>query len=165
VNILEIGSGNFRSKNASVATDIKRYKDIDMVCDAHFLPFKNDSFDSVLMFEVLEHVESPIRVIREIRRVLEDKGILVFSFPNVYYFRHILKWIFKGKASSVSKEHISSWSLAESTNLLNLNGFAIVHHELLDYQRHNKSSKIANLLPRITKHSLRIIAEVNKNVM
>ncbi|MFP4162453.1 MAG: class I SAM-dependent methyltransferase [Chitinispirillaceae bacterium] len=54
------------------------------------LPFKANSFDIVVMCEVIEHVEDPDKVLREIRHILNDSGHLIISFPNylhlLYFF-------------------------------------------------------------------------------
>ncbi len=52
------------------------------VLDCQYLPFKNQSFDNVILTEVLEHTLSPLRVLEEIRRVLTDDGRLILSVPN-----------------------------------------------------------------------------------
>lgn len=44
-------------------------------------PFPNNAFDCVLCTEVLEHVESPEKVIQECSRVLVKDGILLLSIP------------------------------------------------------------------------------------
>ncbi|HUK37608.1 MAG TPA: class I SAM-dependent methyltransferase [Methanomicrobiales archaeon] len=49
--------------------------------DIGSLPFRDDSVDVVLLFETLEHVPDPIRVLREIGRV--TKRSLVLSIPLV----------------------------------------------------------------------------------
>ena len=46
------------------------------------LPFANDSFDSVVCSEVLEHVDDIDAVISEVGRVLRPGGVLIFSLPN-----------------------------------------------------------------------------------
>jgi O-antigen biosynthesis protein len=50
--------------------------------DIHQLPFDDASFDLVVCFEVIEHVEERDRVLAELRRVLTDDGLLVISTPN-----------------------------------------------------------------------------------
>jgi SAM-dependent methyltransferase len=50
--------------------------------DVRKLPFPDASFDVVVCFEVLEHVDEPERVLDEIRRVLRADGILAVSSPN-----------------------------------------------------------------------------------
>jgi len=49
--------------------------------DIGFLPFRDDSIDVVFLFETLEHVPDPIRVLQEIGRVC--KRSLVLSIPLV----------------------------------------------------------------------------------
>ncbi|MBD3322227.1 MAG: methyltransferase domain-containing protein [Chitinivibrionales bacterium] len=46
------------------------------------IALKDNSFDLVIMCEVIEHVENPDRVLREIRRILHPDGKLIISFPN-----------------------------------------------------------------------------------
>jgi SAM-dependent methyltransferase len=46
------------------------------------LPFADDSFDTVVSFETIEHTADPALFLREIRRVLRPGGELVISTPN-----------------------------------------------------------------------------------
>jgi SAM-dependent methyltransferase len=46
------------------------------------LPFDDQSFDLIVSFETIEHVDDPIRMLSEFRRVLEPEGRLVISTPN-----------------------------------------------------------------------------------
>lgn len=47
-----------------------------------FLPFPDDFFDFVTCYEVIEHVEDPLKVIKELYRVTKPGGVCVFSTPN-----------------------------------------------------------------------------------
>lgn len=47
------------------------------VADAEELPFARDSFDEILLFNVLTHAASPSRVLTEAARVLRPKGSVV----------------------------------------------------------------------------------------
>lgn len=51
------------------------------VADVRSLPFTDDSFDLVVCLEVIEHVDDPGTVIRELARVLGREGVLVISSP------------------------------------------------------------------------------------
>ena len=46
------------------------------------LPFAGDSFDCVLLSEVVEHLEAPHRTVREAVRVLRPGGRLLVTTPN-----------------------------------------------------------------------------------
>lgn len=49
--------------------------------EAEKLPFPDNKFDSLTIIEVLEHLHSPKRAIKEALRVLKPGGTLVASFP------------------------------------------------------------------------------------
>jgi SAM-dependent methyltransferase len=50
--------------------------------DLRKLPFEDDSFDVVISFETIEHVEEPEKALAELDRVLGPEGVLVISSPN-----------------------------------------------------------------------------------
>ena len=53
----------------------------EYVCaDATHLPFKDNSFDVVLCSEVLEHLDSPLKAIKELARA--SKKVIVLTFPD-----------------------------------------------------------------------------------
>lgn len=80
----EIGSGTdeLYSSNAElVGTDIYLSSNIDYLADAHYLPFKDKTFDGVLIQAVLEHVADPCLVVSEIHRVLKKDGFVYAETP------------------------------------------------------------------------------------
>lgn len=50
--------------------------------DAHHLPFRNQAFDLVVIFEAIYYMAQADRVIAECRRVLSDDGVLVLGTVN-----------------------------------------------------------------------------------
>lgn len=46
------------------------------------LPYKDASFDVVTMLAVLEHLDQPMALLREIRRVLAPDGRLILTVPS-----------------------------------------------------------------------------------
>jgi ubiquinone/menaquinone biosynthesis C-methylase UbiE len=50
------------------------------------LPLRSASVDAALCLEVLEHVEDDRAAVRELRRVLRPKGLLIVSVPQTYYW-------------------------------------------------------------------------------
>lgn len=81
-SILIIGSGEVGSAADRLYTaglqvtgiDIYITGSVDVVCDAHYLPFESESFDGVWIQAVLEHVMDPAKVVNEIYRVLKKDG-------------------------------------------------------------------------------------------
>ena len=55
-----------------------------LVGNVSSLPFENGSFDCVVSFETLEHIDSDsqIKFLSEIKRILKPDGILIMSSPN-----------------------------------------------------------------------------------
>ncbi|PDT83347.1 SAM-dependent methyltransferase [Bradyrhizobium sp. Y36] len=82
--LLEVGSGTAHIKEIRsdvVSTDILAFPGIDVVGDAHSLPFANDCFSGVVMIDVLHHLERPIEFLREAGRVLRSGGRLAMIEP------------------------------------------------------------------------------------
>lgn len=65
----------------TILTDVIDAPGIDIVCDAHHLPFEDASFDAVMAVAVLEHVADPNRVAGEIHRVLKHDGLVYSEIP------------------------------------------------------------------------------------
>ncbi|MCP6718270.1 MAG: class I SAM-dependent methyltransferase [Patescibacteria group bacterium] len=89
-----------------IGFDIQPGLKVDVVGDAHNLPFKNEEFDNILCTEVLEHLHSPEIAISEMERVLKRGGKLILTtrfifplhdVPNDYYrfTKYGLKHLFK----------------------------------------------------------------------
>jgi len=50
--------------------------------DAHHLPFKDNSFDVVMLFEAIYYLNHPHKFLAESRRVLKNRGFLLISTVN-----------------------------------------------------------------------------------
>lgn len=48
------------------------------------LPFKNNYFDLVILFDVIEHVNDPVKMMQECKRVLKPSGLLYVEFTPYY---------------------------------------------------------------------------------
>ncbi|MEI7740987.1 MAG: class I SAM-dependent methyltransferase [bacterium] len=53
---------------------------------AEKIPVESGSFDAVVSFETIEHVNSPETMITEVRRVLKPNGIFIVSTPNKFVY-------------------------------------------------------------------------------
>jgi SAM-dependent methyltransferase len=82
--VLDIGGGTAHIKDFRpdiVSTDILSFPGIDVVADAHRLPFSDESFTGVVMLDVLHHLERPIEFLKEASRVLKPGGRLAMIEP------------------------------------------------------------------------------------
>jgi ubiquinone/menaquinone biosynthesis C-methylase UbiE len=130
-NILDVGCGWGRELSRlenSVGIDLSRaflrtarnyVKNEVVLTEAHYLPFKDNSFSFVIMSEVMEHLVNPPRVLLEIKRILKPKGRLLIQTPN--------KALTLGKFISSEKcGHIHEFTFVELKNLLDHFGFNIL---------------------------------------
>jgi SAM-dependent methyltransferase len=65
----------------------------DFLADAHSIPFRDETFDCVFSYAVLEHLHSPFVAIREIERVLKCGGSFIGTVSqgepfHASYFHH-----------------------------------------------------------------------------
>ncbi|MDH4129862.1 MAG: class I SAM-dependent methyltransferase [Spirochaetota bacterium] len=84
--ILDVGSGGVRIDSKAITMDIEASKGVDVVADAHVIPFKNNTFDTVWCEAVLEHVRDPNRVVSEIHRVLKRDGYIFAVVPFIHKY-------------------------------------------------------------------------------
>lgn len=106
---LDLGCGRAYYKKYfpnRIGFDIQPGLDVNIVGDAHSLPFEDEKFDNILCIEVLEHLHSPHVAISEMKRVLKKGGKLIlttrFIFPlhdtpeDYYrYTKYGLKYLFR----------------------------------------------------------------------
>jgi SAM-dependent methyltransferase len=54
------------------------------LCQIEHLPFVDNSYDVIINTQVIEHVESPVVMLKELRRVLKPNGKLFLTAPQGY---------------------------------------------------------------------------------
>lgn len=105
LNILDLGSGEggtafvLSDKNSVVSLDINlvRLKRQDQNFNikkvngsALVLPFASNSFDIIILQDVIEHLEQTHIIIEEMHRVLKPKGVVYLSTPNRFSVINII---------------------------------------------------------------------------
>jgi len=121
-----------------VINHVKDKRGVFKVCDVmNELPFEKEQFDYVFCLELLEHVENPTFLLREIHRIITKKGALLLSVPNPYNWASIFANIMK---LSGREGHIHSFTFRDLETLLKFTGFSIKKrigtYTLLPYTRH-----------------------------
>jgi len=101
--VLDVGCGDSElihtykgAGGSGVGVDVYPWEGADICCDTRHLPFEDQSFDTVTMLAVLNHVpqESREAVLAECGRVLRPGGGLVITMlsPLVGRLRHAIAW-------------------------------------------------------------------------
>lgn len=89
-------------------------------CDALTLPFKDNSFDTVLFVEVLEHLpnkKAQEEALKEFIRILRPSGRLILTTPNKTVYKHVVRlWSWFG-GKSPDPTHYTELSLTELVEL------------------------------------------------
>ncbi|OGH19073.1 MAG: hypothetical protein A3F31_01115 [Candidatus Levybacteria bacterium RIFCSPHIGHO2_12_FULL_38_12] len=81
--IKEIHGVDINESYLSVARNNKKDRRVHIKnANIYKLPYPNGYFDLVICSELLEHLKSDVKGLREIKRVLKAKGILVITVPN-----------------------------------------------------------------------------------
>lgn len=83
-----------------------------MVGDAHKLKFPANTFEAVFAMEVLEHVFDPIKVFKEVKRVLKKNGYAIFLVPtDNFLFKLIWGFVTRFWWARIWKDaHVQSFS-------------------------------------------------------
>ena len=69
-----------------ISTDVYMSPTVNIIADAHSLPFPDESFDGVICQVVLEHVLDPVHCVAEIHRVLKPRGLVYAETP---FMQHV----------------------------------------------------------------------------
>lgn len=89
-------------------------KDKFLIADAYRIPFGDNIFDKVFCIAVLEHLKDDTLALLEIRRVLKDKGEVVFMVPNILSSRN-----------KIDDSHFREYTIEEIKGKLFKNNFFI----------------------------------------
>jgi ubiquinone/menaquinone biosynthesis C-methylase UbiE len=129
-----------------------------MLGDIQKLPFKDKSVDSIYCGAVLEHVPEPWTAIKEIHRVLADKGVVVVYIPFMFpyhggkefkdYYRFsidAIRYLFR----DFSEVSTSASGTYVNTTLRFMAGFMPAQRFLLRYEKF-----ISKFFKKLFAHSI-----------
>lgn len=74
-----------KKSNYKILDKVADYKP-DIIGDIHNLPLPDAGVDAVICIAVLEHVEEPLKAMKEIYRVLKPGGFCFIYVPFLYYY-------------------------------------------------------------------------------
>ena len=128
---LELGRLGFECVGVDINEEyikIAQQKGVEAHLIKDRLPFNDNSFDTVIMFELLEHVEDPDRILKEAKRVAK-KNILV-AVPNCEGFETLRNYGLTYE-HFLEMDHINFFTKDSLTELLSnrFDNFEIVEEE------------------------------------
>lgn len=102
-------------------------------------PFKPNSFDLVLLCEVIEHMTNypPTLLLAKIHTILKPGGHLLITTPNSTQLKNLARSLFRLRApagdNSPYSAHHHEYSLSELANLLNASSFTLTLRCHIDF--------------------------------
>jgi SAM-dependent methyltransferase len=90
------------------------------------LPYTSESFDIIVAVEVMEHVHDHQMIFLESSRILKNKGIFLFSTPNILSLKSRIRFLFSGffygfkplnQENNDGLQHLSSLTVDQYINL------------------------------------------------
>jgi 2-polyprenyl-3-methyl-5-hydroxy-6-metoxy-1,4-benzoquinol methylase len=116
--ILDVGCGSGALRpfvepifDRYVGTDLVRYESFPLDCEFQpadldqGLPFSESFADAVVAAEIIEHLENPRALMRELFRVAKPGGAVVLTTPNQLSLLSLLTLIFKHRFAAFQDVH------------------------------------------------------------
>jgi len=91
---------------------------------AEAIPFESESFDVLVLDQVLEHVADPLKVFSEAKRVLKNGGIFCLGVPDASRYDEIYFFDFYW---FILREHIQHFDIEHLKLLAQQEGFELVN--------------------------------------
>ncbi|GCE61922.1 class I SAM-dependent methyltransferase [Microcystis aeruginosa] len=104
---------------------------IDIFGTAYQIPVEDSSFDCAICTAVLEHLEEPELALRECHRVLESRGVAIYSVPFIWHLHEEPRDFYR--FSKYGLQYLFEKTGFEVLELKALSGFWVTFGQLLVY--------------------------------
>lgn len=129
----ETGANSWRYLNIDNSTQP------DFLCSADNIPLPDENLDTIVMSEVIEHLESPFLVLKETYRLLKKEGSLFASIPFLFPVHadpnDFQRWT---KIKIISELRKAGYNEIE---VLEMGGIFAVTYDLFRFSYKNKFSR------------------------
>lgn len=161
--------------NPDRAADVIDRHNLDVrQCDIETkrLPIADNSVDVVLFTEVFEHLRiNPVFTLRELRRVIDDSGIMLLTTPNLYYLKNVYDFA-RGRGAIPSgygewqkletlghMGHVREYAPSELREWLTNTGFNVSSHEFRTFGspetvRDHLVALVSRIIPWIRRNQI-----------
>lgn len=110
---ISIGGGPTRAHPKLINLNIGPFPNVEIVADAHCLPYRDNSVDALHCEAVLEHLKDPNRAVKEMYRVLKPEGKVFACTPFLQEYHGY-------------PHHYQNFTLTGHQYLFSSNGFKIL---------------------------------------
>lgn len=119
---------------------------------------KNQLHDAITMIDFLEHVQKPVFVLKKVRKMLNDDGLVCIVTPN---YNSLLSKVLRNKWWGIRLAHISYFTLKDLNRIFELTDFEIVKRK--EYVRYFSLYYIlVRIIPRI--EDLKVVKHFFKRI-
>jgi SAM-dependent methyltransferase len=161
--LLDVGCGGrpheslflpYVDRYVGVDTPASTFSRVDVAAVASHLPFPDETFDTVLCTEVLEHLSDPAVCLREMSRVLRPGGHLILTTPQMWhlheepydffrYTKYGLAHLCNGAGLKVveTRAHGGPWATIGIVSIIHLGSYAQVLWQRLASRRRGKPDR------------------------
>jgi SAM-dependent methyltransferase len=94
-----------------------------MTSDSLRLPFKNACFDKIICSEVMEHVDNEVAGMKELVRVLKEKGCIAVTVPT--YLSEAINWKIDSDYYNHPGGHVRIFKAKQLANLMRSHGLKL----------------------------------------
>lgn len=120
----------FASEN--VDNGFAAYQQLDLDKKPH-IPYPNESFDVIILADLIEHIKHPISILYEVRRVLKQDGIVIVSTGNIALWLYRILLLMGnfpyGKRGVLDETHMHLYTLSTLSQLMRRVGFRIMRRK------------------------------------
>jgi ubiquinone/menaquinone biosynthesis C-methylase UbiE len=149
INILDYGCGDgqfmlllkdkFKRSQSIKGVDISKTaismarekgQNVSIIDDNNIIPFKDNTFDTIFMTDVIEHVLDTDSILNEINRVLKNNGTLIIITPDYNFLKKLLiATLFWDKFFHPNSPHIRFFTKSSLTHILKTHGFDLTFYK------------------------------------
>lgn len=139
---------NFGAETWAVEIDkaaaLEAAKKLDRVINADAVASLKDIpdgyFDCIILFDVLEHLVDPYKLLRGLKSKLTAEGVIVASIPNVRFYRNMVDFVIRGNWDYKDKGVLDKTHLRFFTYKSIMKTFSQLGFEVLEIEGINPTS-------------------------
>lgn len=133
--ILDVGCGDmllstrlpdYGWQGIDINIDVAKGKAVKHDLESPPYPLEANSFDTIVCSEVMEHLFDPVKVTKEIRRLLKPNGTYIVSTPNFHWIDNYLEFFERIRTNLDQQwtlEHIRHYTIESHDQILKATGF------------------------------------------